>query len=369
MKAACEGLPALCDPSENEVVELEILREFPGRAVLAEDDGTIYFGRNYGIFATHDEGQTLAAVGDLPRSPWRRLLEGSRLACRLLRQEVRALVRLSNGTFVAANREGVFFSSGDGSEFTPSVLEETRGPARPPMRLTVGPDDLVLWGEYTSKRSGCPIRIYASTDAGRVFEVVHTCGPGEVLHIHSIEYDALFDHYWVLAGDHGQEPGIGRLSKDLRAFDWLVKGKQCYRAVVVFDFGDHFIYATDSELELNALISLDKRTGKTERLREFDGSCIYGCRFGDLYALTTTVEPSRVNRSPYASLWLSRDGIRWKRAWSARKDRWNADLFQFGSVVLPTGGTPRETIVFSGQALQQMDGRTAVARLAPGTEL
>ena len=57
----------------------------------------------------------------------------------------------------------------------------------------------------------------------------------------------------------------------------------------------YLVYATDTQLEPNALISLDKRSGRTKRLQPFEGSCIYACRFGPWFAITTTVEPSRSN--------------------------------------------------------------------------
>lgn len=348
----------------DESVELEILDRVPGRVVLAEPDGTLHAGRNYEILRSDDDGRSWSRVARLPRAPWRRAAELSRLACRLLRQEVRALARLADGSYVAANREGVFHGRPGDPVLRRSAVEEGSQPARAPMRLTVGPDGVVLWGEYTSARPARAIRLFASHDGGRSFEAIHTLEAGSVLHVHNIVHDPHLGHYWVLAGDHDHEPGIGKLSSDLQRFEWFRKGEQRYRAVAVFDFGDHLIYATDTERERNGLIALDKSTGQTEWLRDFDGSCIYGCRFGDLYAITTTVEPG-VNRSPWASLWLSRDALHWKRAWRARKDRWNADYFQFGSLVLPAGATGRETIVFSGQAVEGLDGRTAVARPAP----
>lgn len=348
-------------------IALEVRARLPGRAVLAEAEGTLHLGNNYEILRSDDDGRSWRQVAELPRSPWRRAAEVSRLACRLLRQEVRALARLADGTYVAANREGVFH--GPGGMLRPSAVEPDGASVRAPMRITVGPGGEVVWGEYTSERPPRAVRLYASEDGGRSFRVIHTLEAGSVLHVHNIVYDPHLDHYWVLAGDHDHEPGIGRLSRDLERFEWFVKGEQRYRAVALFDFGDRLVYATDTEREPNGLISLDKQNGKTERLRDFDGSCIYGCRFGGLYAITTTVEPSPVNRSPWARLWLSRDAIHWKLAWEARKDRWNADWFQFGSIVLPAGGTERERIVFSGQAVEDLDGQTALAELAPDAGL
>ena len=286
-----------------------------------------------------------------------------RLASRLLRFEVRALVALSDGTYVASNREWVFRAQPGEPVMRPSIVEE-QGPAvTPPMTLTVGPDDRVLWGEYNSKSNhDQPVRLYVSDDRGRSYQVAHVFEPGSVRHVHNLYYDPGLEQYWVLAGDHDDEPGIGRLSADLRDFEWVGKGKQIYRAVCVFDFGDRLVYGTDTEMEPNAIVSLDKKTGRVERILETKGSCIYACRFGGLYALTTTVEPSKVNPSRNATLWLSRDGERWKNAFEATKDRWGR-FFQFGSLVLPSGASPREAISFSGQAVKRIDGKLVVARL------
>jgi len=336
--------------------------------VLADDQG-IHVGRNYAIRRSSDQGLSFREVGSLPLSPLRRAAEMSRLACRLLRQEVRALASLPGGRYVAANREGVFHGGDDGRQFERSRIDGGAHPLMPPMRFGIGPNDVVVFGEYGSSKGARPVRLYASRDAGRSFELVHSLEAGEVLHVHNIRWDAGEGHYWVLAGDHDAEPGIGRLSADLAHFEWFVKGEQRYRACEIFDFGDRLVYASDTEVEANALMVLDKRSGHVERLQEFDGSCIYACRFGELYAITTSIEPSAVNTATAASLWLSRDGFHWKRAFQSEKDGWNADFFQFGSIVLPTGATADGTLVFSGQAVRGIDGQTVFARLADGAAL
>jgi hypothetical protein len=355
--------------TESERVELEVLRRFPGRVVLAEPGGVVHLGRNYDVLRSQDDGRTWTSVTSLPRSAWRRAAESSRLACRLLRQEIRALGRLSDGSYVAASREGVFHGREGDAEMRRCEVAAGDLPLMPPMRIGVGPADVVIWGEYGCPRERRPVRLFASRDGGRRFEPIRSLEAGSVLHVHNVLYDRSLDHYWVLAGDHDHEPGIGRLSADLLRFDWLVKGEQRFRAVALFDLGDRLVYATDTEMERNGLISLDKATGHAERLRDFEGSCIYACQYGGILALTTTVEPSRVNPSRHAGLWLSRDGERWKLAFRAAKDRWHADYFQFGSVVLPSGASDREVLFFSGQAVTGLDGRTAVAQLAAGQTL
>jgi len=344
---------------------LSVVARVPGRIVLAERDGTLHLGRSYDVHRSRDDGRTWEPVTSMPRNLLRRMADRSRLACRLLRMEVRALARRADGGYVAANREGVFVAAPGERRMRPSRIETGGLPLLPPMRISRGPAGQLVWGEYGSPRVRRPMRLFASRDGGESFQVVRTFDKGEILHVHNVIWDPGQRHFWVLAGDFDPEPGIGCLSEDLQRFEWFVKGEQRYRAVEVFDLGDRLLYATDTHLEQNRLVSLDKRTGHAETLREFDGSCIYACRFGGILALTTTVEPSAVNRSPWSGLWLSRDGERWHRAWQGRKDRWHPDWFQFGSLMLPTGETDRETIVFSGQALAGLDGWTVVARPAP----
>ena len=329
-----------------------------------QSDGSLYAADRLEILRSRDDGTSWERVAALPRDPLRRAAEVSRLACRLLRHEVRALAVLRDGGVVAANRRGVFAGCAGDALLTPSLVEGGEFPVLPPLCIGAGPGT-VLFGEYGSPR-GRPMRLFASRDGGRRFDAVHHFAPGEVLHVHNIVHDAAQGHYWVLTGDFDAQPGIGKLSSDLCRFEWFVRGEQRFRAVDVFDLGDRLVYATDTQLEANALVTLDKHTGKAERLREFEGSCIYACRFGSWYAITTTVEPSRVNPSRDATLWVSRDLEQWHCVLRARKDRWHADYFQFGSLVLPRGASDRDVVAVSGQAVERYDGRVFTGRIEQG---
>lgn len=118
-----------------------------------------------------------------------------------------------------------------------------------PSNITFTSDEKVLWGEYWGNPNLRAVRIFASHDKGRSYEPVWEFKPGEIKHVHNIVEDTHGDCYWVLVGDHFKQSGIGRLSKDLKQFDWLVKGEQKYRAVYVFPLADRLVYTTDSEKE------------------------------------------------------------------------------------------------------------------------
>jgi len=337
----------------------------PGRALFATESGRMYIGRGYSIWSSDDDGAHWQSETSLP-APWKRRLGGvGRIAARLLRYEIRALGVLSDGGLVAANRDWMYFSRPGEPMSSPSRIEEAGQAVKLPMTLTVGPGDQLVWGEYNAQTGhGTPVRLYASTDVGRSFEIVHTFEARSILHVHSLLFDPLYDHYWVFCGDYDEEPGIGVLSRDLERFDWFCKGEQRFRACEAFDFGDRLVYATDTPLATNEVLSLDKKTGKLETLRSVQGSCLYAARFGDVCAFSTTVEPGAFDGHETPSLWISRDGDHFEEVLVTQKDRW-PHLLQFGSLVLPRGHSGRENLFFSGQAVKQLDGRLMVGTLEP----
>lgn len=346
---------------------IEILCEFPGRVALAQPDGSLYAGRRTAIHRSMDDGATWEFVTAIQADGIRRLAGFSRMASRLLRNEIRAMARHPGGALVAATRQGVFHAQVGDSRMRRSHVDAGDLAAAPPMRICAAPDGHLVWGEYLGFiQPGRSIRLFASDDHGERFEIVHEFEPGRVGHIHNVVWDEGRGHYWVLAGDHGPQAGIGQLSADFQHFEWLVTGEQRFRVVEVFDFGDRLVYGTDTEVEPNAVISLEKDSGRADRLQPLPGSCIYGCQFGEIRALTTSVEPSAVNPSPWCELWTSRDGDHWQRSYRAHKDAWNAKYFQFGSIVLPAGRTGREVLAFSGQAVRGLDGKGVSARLSEG---
>jgi hypothetical protein len=330
---------------------------FTGRAVQIESDGTLLRAQRYALHASRDDGATWSHLATMPYSPMRRMAGVSRLASRALRVEVRAALRIGDGTLVATNHEGVCFMPAGAQRMQPSAVADGATACWPPMTLTRGPGDRIVWGEYGANRERRGVRLFVSDDGARTFDVAYTFAPGEIRHVHNLYYDSGLDKYWVLAGDHEAEPGIGLMSAELDSLEWVVKGDQTHRAVCVFDLGDRLVYGTDTEMAPNAVMSLDKASGKLRRVAETDGSCIHACRFGSVYAITTSVEPSEINPCRDAKLLLSRDAERWHEVLSAPKDRWNENYFQFGSMVLPRGASNRDTIVVSGQALAGMDNR------------
>jgi len=327
---------------------LLIQGETRGRALFIDGVGRLYIARQYQIFRSDDGGMTWGLDCHVPTSGWKPLVSRISLAARLLRFNIQAFQVLADGTRVAVARDGIYRAGPGESRMTRSWAV-TRG-SRPITLSADGPR--VLFGEYGGpEMDRVGVRVYLSEDSGRRFEPFFEFSPGDIHHIHNVVVDPFADHYWVLAGDHGRTPGIAALSKDGRHLDWVDRGHQMVRAVSVLPRPDCLIYGSDSELEPNFIVRMDKKTGRLDRLQPVEGSSLYAADVAGMAVISTSVESSPVNASRHCSLYGSHDDATWTRLASFEKDAWSP-LLQFGLIVLPTVQSPSaSTWMFSGQAL------------------
>ncbi|HLP30826.1 MAG TPA: hypothetical protein VK150_05655 [Geothrix sp.] len=337
-----------------------------GRALLIDRGGRFYVARKYRIFRSDDAGATWVLDCEVPAAGWKPLAAASAPAARLLRFNIQAFQLLEDGTRVAVARDGIYRAA-PGEIHMTKTWSVTRG-SRP---ITLSADgQRVLFGEYGgAEMDQVPVRVYLSEDGGRRFEPFHAFPKGDIHHIHNVVVDPYADHYWVLAGDHGRTPGIAALSRDGRHLDWLDRGHQMVRAVSVLPRPDCLLYGSDSEVEPNHLIRLDKKTARCERLQPVEGSSLYAADVGGMAVISTSVEASAVNTARHCSLYGSRDDATWTRLVSFEKDFWSP-LLQFGLVVLPVVQEPNLAHwMFSGQALKGHHDRvTLCSSLAVGAQ-
>jgi hypothetical protein len=274
---------------------------------------------------------------------------------------VAALVVLSDGTRVAIARDGIYRAGAETSVMTCTF----RFPAGwRPLNLAVDDRDRVIFGEYGANPQRREIFVYASDDLAQSFHPAFRFRAGDIRHVHKIVFDPYMDQFWVMAGDVGHEPGIGVLSKDLSTVAWVDRGHQRVRAVGVLVEKDCLIYGTDSEVQENYIVRLEKSSGKLSDLQGTEGSSLYATRFGRAKIISTCVEPSRVNKSRVATAYLAGDDGQWNPLVSFQKDSWPAGLFQFGTIVLPYSSYDRPLGMLSGQALTGADNKVWVLDVA-----
>jgi hypothetical protein len=341
-----------------ESLKLEFSRQAHGRALFIGKGGSLYISRGYCIYRSDDGGQTWTLDCQIIAHGWKPLASHVSLGARLLRFNIQAMHVLSDGSRVAIARDGIYRAEAGEVRMRRS-WQLTRG-SRPINLAADG--NRVLFGEYGSLDM-VGVRIYCSEDNGLHFEPVYEFPKGDIHHIHNIVVDRYEDYYWVLAGDHGRTPGIAALSKDFKHLEWVERGSQMVRAVSVLVRPDCLIYGSDTELEPNYIIRLDKKSGRYERVMPLDGSSLYAADFDEIGLLTTCVEPSHVNKGHFAGIYGSRDDENWSLLLSLRKDCWNSVLFQFGLIVLPNVecGVP-PYVMFSCQALSKQHDQVSIFR-------
>jgi len=331
-----------------------------GRALYIGPRGDFYVGRRYEIFRSDDGGKTWRLDCFVPRAGWKPWAARFRLGARLLRYYIAAFQVLPDGSRVAVARDGIY-RAGPGEVVMTRTFRYTRGSR--PLNLTADGQRL-LFGEY-GNLDRCEACIYVSEDGGRTFDVGHRFPLGDVRHIHNILVDPHRGHYWVLAGDFGNQPGVAALSKNLKTLDWLCRGRQEYRAVGAVNLPDRLIYGTDSDRERNFLVALEKQSGRVEHILEVEGSSLYACSFGPIHAISTCVEPNPACPSRECSLYLSADGDRWTRTIVHRKDMHHSTYFQYGTIVLPYSHCAEACGMYSGQAVKNLDDRAVLLDWRP----
>ncbi len=331
-----------------------------GRALYVSAEGFLYISRKYTVFRSCDRGKTWQVDSVLPVESWKSSLARFHLSARLLREYVAALIVLSEGTRVAIARDGIYRAA-------PGVTVMTRTFKFPagwrPLNLAVDDGDRVLFGEYGANPQRREIFIYASDDLARSFHPAFKFAAGDVRHVHNIIFDPFGDQFWILVGDVGREPGVGVLSKDLLTVSWVDRGHQKVRAVGALVEKDCLIYGTDSEVQENYIVRLEKSSGKLLPLRGTEGSSLYAAKFGGVGVISTCVEPSRVNKSKTATAYLAVAERQWNPLVSFQKDFWPA-LFQFGTIVLPFSHYDGPLGMLSGQALTGADNKVFVLDFA-----
>jgi hypothetical protein len=334
------------------------LTKAKGRVIFIARDRTLYRSEGYHIYRSSDSSETWFSEGAISSSPLRALVSAHRLGARLLRHDIIAFGLLSNGVRIAVARDGLYRAREPRSGWT-RVFAAKRGSR--PLNLCVDNKDNVLFGEYRTNRERSEVHIYVSTDEGRTFFVGYTFPPKTVRHVHNILYDETLGAYWVFVGDYGEEPGIGLLNEGLSHIEWIVRGRQQARVVGAIHGPDCLYFGTDTELQQNFIMRLDKKTGVLNELVPVSGSSLYASKFGSVYAISTCVEPSAVNRSQEACLYVSGDGENWSVVRSYVKDRWQPRLFQYGTIVLPTSQYTGNLGAISGQAVVEADNIAIVA--------
>jgi len=287
------------------------------------------------------------------------LLSSNALLRRLTRAEITKYYHLQNGTELCIARKGIFARVKGDITFK-KVLKILRGSR--PMNICENNDGCLYFGEYFANIEKQSVYIYKSCDSGMTWDVCYTFPDGNINHVHGIFKDPFTNKMWFATGDRDNECIIGYTEDGFKTVKEVFRGGQEFRTCVLFFYKDYIVYGTDSQYQENLLRCFDRKTLKITDLLNVEGPVIKGTQFGNIAMISTDVEPSDVNKTKDAYVWITSDGIHWEELCHARKDFLNPTLFQFGVFDLPQysadyGG---KKVYVSGKALRGCGGDTLV---------
>lgn len=288
--------------------------------------------------------------------PANELVAYNKFSRRLFRAEITHLYNFSGNWFCIA-RKGIFKYDSKSNLFE-LCCRINRGSR--PMNLCQDSDGTIYYGEYFFNPNREEVKIFKSPDNGKSWEIAYKFKAGEINHIHGIFKDKYTGYLWVFTGDDDKACIAGYTTDGFKTFIREFEGRQEYRVCVPLFKKESIIYPTDSQYVVNTIRQIGRGNKDIKDLTTIQGSGIYAVDTGNFYLVSTTVEPSKLNIDNNSYLWYSSDGEKWIELLSFKKDCFNRNLFQFGSIRFPNYAQPCDYIVITGRALKGLDQSTLI---------
>jgi len=339
----------------NEIMTMNKIYDFKVLAVYADH---LLAACGYRIDKYSLEGKWLGYVGTLEDKKYGKWA-GHKLTRRLMRAEITALYKLEDGAMLAIAKKG-FFRKEKGEQMFRKVFSTPRGSK--PLNICFTKDGCAYFGEYFQNVEKAEVHVYGSEDGCRTWKVVYTFAAGNINHVHGLFLDPYTDRIWIATGDRENECIIGWTEDGFETLHEVLRGGQEYRSCQLFFYKDFIVYATDSQYIENEIRAIDRETLEITFLTKIQGSAIKGGQMGDVAYLSTTVEPSDVNRDKYSYVWVSRGGRKWNELFEAEKDCYPS-ILQYATVEFPQHHAIADCLYFSGRAVKGLDGRTTYEKI------
>jgi hypothetical protein len=330
-------------------------RRFPGFLALLCTGRSVYLTRHFDLWRLDLSDGDLRPLSGIPVSLMHRQVARFRLLRRLGRLYVRELIQHPGGTFIGAVQKRIVRFDPHGQECR-TVLQVVEGGR--PKGFALTPSGAMFAGEYWSNPRRQGLRLWASTDAGNTWEVAHRLPPGSAKHIHSLVWDPYREGLWVLTGDGEGECALLFTGDEFRTVTEVVGGGQMLRACQLFCRPEGLYYGTDTERAANWFVFLDLDRLEPRKIQPLPGSCLYAARMANRYFLSTSVEPSKINRYRNTVLCSSVDLQQWGKVAEFSKDWWPGEYFGFGSIILPLVQGDCPILIYSAIAVQRADFTT-----------
>jgi hypothetical protein len=309
-------------------MEAQVIKKVDG-IILWVDERVMLRSVGRRIEISRDHGASFSVVGKLDLGVLRNFGSINRLGSRLLRANVKHLVRLTDSIFLGFAGRQIFRLNIETFELT--NCSDIRGSR--PLRTCVD-GHFLYYGEYRSNPDRSPIRVWGSDDFGRTWGVATEFL--SVRHVHAVLKDPFEDGFWVTTGDTDEEAAIWRFDRDWKCGEKIVSGSQQARVIDLLFSRDSVYFGTDAPEEQNWIVRLDRRSMKLEKIAPVDGTVFHAKAIEDRYFFSTACEPSDFNQSRRSDLICLQNGEA-KTLISLEKDHWHMKYFQYGQITFSSG--------------------------------
>lgn len=296
------------------------------------EDGTIWSSRGYGVYQSSDglrfkkafklpSGNLVSWLGDF--RPIRALAEYSELC---------EVFPLRSGTILAFSGGYIWRSTDGGNAFR--KLHKLRhfgfrsGRGVLPQGMAEDKEGVFYYGEYFFNSERGSVFVYRSLDDGINWDIAHRFNPGEIRHIHALQFDPYSQALWIATGDDDRESMIGYSMDKGKTFQKVGSGSQKWRAVSLLFTKDAVFWGTDSARYQNWIFRLERENGHVSPVCKVDGPIFYSTKLADgTLIMGRTVEGYEGEWDDMVSIWLSQDGKKWIRKTLGKRK--SADEFAF----------------------------------------
>jgi hypothetical protein len=183
-----------------------------------------------------------------------------------------------------------------------------------PQGIAEDDDGAIYYGQYFRNWEHDSVFVYRSMDDGKNWEIVYQFNPGEIRHIHSLQFDPYTKTLWIATGDRDSECMIGYSTDKRVNFQKIGSGSQRWRAVSLLFTEEAVFWGTDSPENQNWIYRWDRETQDVKQICEVDGPIYYSTKLSDgTLIMGSAAEGGAAEWDELVSLWVSKEGERWKR--------------------------------------------------------
>ena len=113
------------------------------------------------------------------------------------------------------------------------------------------------------------MRVYRSVDNGSTWEVAYEFPPGEIRHIHTVQWDPIGKALWIGTGDTDSESRIGYSKDHGETFVWVGRESQLYRTVSFQFLDDSVLWVVDSNEKASMRVVAWKRAQNSIEISDY----------------------------------------------------------------------------------------------------